>query len=271
MKNKKFKVGVIGLGGMANTVIETLTAVNNGNQPCEVVGALIRKKPDDISIHEKLPLFESVEQLLAAKPDVVVECASHSAVEKYGEEILKNGIRLILASVGALANDELYQKLKSAADSGNTFLFLPSGAIGGLDALSAAKISGLQHVKYIGRKPLAAWVGSPAEDQGILKGLKQAQCIFTGSAREAALLYPKNSNVAAAVALSGIGMDATEVELIADPHATENCHELEVFANSGDFKISLTGKSSSTNARTSSLAAYSLAKSVMNLNNAVVI
>ncbi len=173
--------------------------------------------------------------------------------------------------LNALADDELYRKLKAAADSGDTSLFLPAGAVGGLDALSAAKMSGLKRVRYTGRKPLAAWVGTPAETICDLLSLKKPHSLFVGTAREVALLYPKNSNVAAAVALAGIGMDTTEVELVADPDIDENFHEIEVFANSGSFKISLTSKSLPANARTSALAAYSMAKSVISLNNAIVI
>ena len=164
-----------------------------------------------------------------------------------------------------------YQQLKQAADDGNSCVYLPAGAIGGLDALSAAKISGLQRVRYTGRKPLSAWAGTPAEQEYALAKLTTAQQIFIGNARQVTSLYPKNSNVAATIALAGIGMDNTEVELIADPAATENCHEIEVFANSGSFKISLTGKSLSSNVRTSALAAYSMAKAVMNLNKAIVV
>jgi aspartate dehydrogenase len=270
MERDVFKVGIIGLGGMANTVVNTLKELSDDSRPCEVIGALVRD-PNKVSNNEELPLFDNITQLLNKNPDVIAECASHSAVEKYGEKILNSGTRLILASVGALANDELYQRLKQAANEGDTHLLLPSGAIGGLDALSAAKISGLQRVRYTGRKPLSAWIGTPAEDQCELQKLKQARSIFTGNARKASLLYPKNSNVAAVVALAGIGMDETEVELIADPYVTENCHQIEVFANSGNFKISLTGKALSANPRTSSLAAYSMAKSIMNLNDAIVI
>lgn len=271
MKSKTLRVGLIGLGSMAKTVADSFDTLNNEQRSNRIVGALVRKPTNRYSTSLNFPLFNNIEDLLREVPDVIIECASHSAVEKYGETILNHGITLILASIGALADDSLYNKLKTAANNGNGSLLLPAGAVGGLDALSAAKISGLKRVCYKGRKPPAAWKGTTADQLGNLMPLLKAKTLYSGNAREAALLYPMNSNVAATVALAGLGLDKTEVELIADPDIQENIHEIEVFANSGDFKITLSSKTLSNNTKTSALAAYSMAKSAMKLNDSIII
>ena len=135
---------------------------------------------------------------------------------------------------------------------------IPSGAVGGLDALASARLSGLASVRYSGRKPVAAWRGSRAEDAVDLDRIETATPFFHGSAREAALAYPQNANVAAAVALSGLGFDATRVTLIADPAAQGNQHLLEAEGAFGRFTFSVVGTALPDNPRTSSLAAYSL-------------
>jgi aspartate dehydrogenase len=117
--------------------------------------------------------------------------------------------------------------LRAAAALGGTHMRIPSGAVGGLDALAAARLGGLTSVTYVGRKPVAAWQGTKAEESVVLADISAATAVFEGTAREAALAYPQNANVAAAIALAGVGFDATRVTLIADPAARGNEHHIE--------------------------------------------
>ncbi len=139
---------------------------------------------------------------------------------------------------------------------------LPAGAIGGIDAIAAMRLGGLDAVRYRSRKPPAAWRGSPAEKVADLDKLTSRTVLYRGTAGEAALLYPQNANVAAAVALAGLGFDATEVELVADPEAPGNVHEIEAEGAAGRFAIQLQGKPSRTNPKTSALAALSVARAL---------
>ena len=109
------------------------------------------------------------------------------------------------------------------------------GAVGGLDILSAVKLSGLGHVVYTSRKPPSAWRGTPAEQTVDLDGLTKAHVFFEGDAAQAATAFPQNANVAATIALKGAGFAATKVQLIADPEVSGNVHELTVSGNSADF------------------------------------
>ena len=153
--------------------------------------------------------------------------------------------------------------MDSAARRGGARLLISGGAIGGLDVLSAARLSGLLSVEYIGRKPPAAWRGTAAEKSLDLSNIREETTFFRGTAREAAGAYPQNANVAAVVALAGLGFDATRVRLVADPGAARNIHVLEVKSHCVAFTIQLEGVPSPDNPRTSLTAGYSLAHTLL--------
>lgn len=209
--------------------------------------------------------------LIAAKPDLVVEVATHEGVKNGVLPCLTAGIPCVVVSVGALADAELETALRDAAKAGNTRLHLVPGAVGGIDALVAAKLSGLTDVTYTSRKPPRAWLGTPAEALMDLAALTEAQTFYEGSAREAATAYPKNANVAATVALAGAGMDATQVRMIADPAAPGNVHEVTVRSEALDFTIRLEGKPSPDNPKTSLSTVYSVARAILNAAGPVAI
>lgn len=191
--------------------------------------------------------------------DHMIDCAGHMALKSYGPDILRRGTDLTTVSIGALADPGLYRMLEQAAKDGHARLHLASGAIGALDCLRAARVGGLQNVIYIGRKPPQSWKGSPAETRLDLDNLNAgAEVHFDGSARDAATEYPKNANVAAAVALAGIGFDNTQVKLIADPDISENIHEIQAIGNFGQFSFEIRGQSLTDNRHSSALAAMSV-------------
>ena len=191
--------------------------------------------------------------------DHMIDCAGHAALKFHGPDILRSGTDLTTVSLGALADSDLFDGLEQAATEGRARLHLVSGAIGALDCLRAARVGGLQDVTYIGRKPPRSWKGSPAETKLDLDALTAgAETHFDGSARDAATEYPKNANVAAAVALAGIGFDDTQVKLIADPGVDENIHEVHATGEFGSFSFQVRGRSLPDNPRSSALAAMSV-------------
>lgn len=266
------RIALIGLGGMGKVVARELLKQQDGS--IELTGAIVAKEHIEdtrASLQLDVPVLDKLDDLLATKPDVIAECAGHAAVRDYAEGILESGVSMLVISTGALADDALYTRLARAAAENGSRLLLPAGAVGGIDALAAARLAGLEQVTYRARKPAAAWKGTPAEDSLDLDALAESHCFYRGSARQAALAYPKNSNVAATVALAGLGFDKTAVELVADPHTRENSHEIEVLASSGAFRIELAGKPLEESPKTSALAAYSVAKCLLDLESAVVI
>lgn len=203
--------------------------------------------------------------------DLLVECAGHAAIEQHVLPALAAGVPCVLASVGALSADGMVQRLEQAAVQGRTQVQLLPGAIGGIDALAAARVGGLEEVVYTGRKPPAAWKGTPAEQDCDLDALTDPHCIFDGNARQAAQLYPKNANVAATLSFAGIGLDRTRVQLYADPTVTENVHHVGARGAFGSFELTMRGKPLAANPKTSALTVFSVVRAVANRSRALAI
>jgi aspartate dehydrogenase len=263
------RVTLIGCGAIGASVLELL----HGDADVGVE-AVVVPRDGHARARELLgrwaPTARLVERLDGADtPALLVECAGHGAIEEHVLPALRRGVPCIVASIGALADDGLAQRIEAAARSGGTQVQLLSGAIGGIDALSAAQEGGLDAVVYTGRKPPQAWKGTPGQDVCDLDALTEAFCIFSGNAEQAAQLYPKNANVAATLALAGLGMQGTQVKLYADPAVSENIHHVQARGAFGEFELTMRGKPLAANPKTSALTVYSVARALLNRGRAV--
>lgn len=193
--------------------------------------------------------------------EIIVEAAGHEALAQYGVAALEQGSDLVIVSIGALAHDELWRDLQTAAKRSK--IILPAGAVAGIDALSAARRGGLEKVAYSARKPPASLSPSLPTDRETV--------VFEGNAREAALKFPKNANVAATIALAGVGFDDTRVRILADPVISENIHELSVQGAFGSFTMRIAGRPLPSNPKTSSLSAMSVLRCIENRQSAIVV
>ena len=261
------RIGILGLGAMGQQLVRRLCAEP---LPNAVLAVLARHGASPQPLAAQMDVFADVEALLRWEPDWVVECSGHEAVVNLVPTLLERGVDVVLASVGALADPDLRATLQAASHKGRATLSYVAGAIGGLDVLSAARNAGMQHVSYTGRKPPQAWMGSAAEQTCDLRRLDGAVSIFKGNAADAARLYPKNANVAAALALAGVGFDATRVELVADPSVSGNVHEIEAVGAFGRLTLRLDNQPLPDNPKTSWLAALSLEDAVRRKNFAPV-
>jgi aspartate dehydrogenase len=254
-------IAIIGCGAIGETVARYLADYEHIAIAVAIVEPGMESRARDV-YGKDIEIAHDVERV-STQVDIAADCAGHPALRQHGEAILSRGIDLVSVSSGALADADLQGRLAAAERAGGSHLHLVSGAIGALDALSAANVGRLTQVTYRGRKPPQGWRGSPAEAKLDLDALAKPTVHFSGSARNAALEYPKNANVAASVALAGVGLDDTTVELIADPGAERNTHEIVAEGDFGRFEFCIEGKSLPDNPRSSAIAAMSVVREIL--------
>jgi aspartate dehydrogenase len=260
------KLGLIGYGSIARSLIGMLP-----DEPAPQITVLVRPASLSKALQmqaENAPqptinFVTSRDALLASRLSLVVECAGHSAIVDHAEQIVAAGTDIVTASVGAFADASLHARVSNTAETNGAKLIIPTGAIGGLDLLHVLSANNAVHVTYRGIKPPAAWKGSPAEKRVNLDSLQERTVFFTGTGRAAALEFPKNANVVAALALAGAGFDDMTVELIADPKAQTNVHAYEVTSPLCSYKMEIENAANSGNARTSATTVLSILQEVM--------
>lgn len=252
---------MVGAGAIGTGVMHELRS-----DPAVRVAQLVVPMQDVARVRERFPacVVASSIDALPQRPQLMIECAGHRAVIEHVLPALRQGIDSVIVSIGALAQPGLPEQIEEAAHASGAHAILVAGAIGGIDAIAAARIGGLASVVYTGRKPPAGWKDTPAESKVDLAGLAEAAVVFEGSARDAARLYPKNANVAATVALAGLGLDRTAVRLIADPAVTRNIHHVRVTGTFGEMEVMLSGHPLPDNPKTSALTVYSAVRALRN-------
>jgi aspartate dehydrogenase len=196
--------------------------------------------------------------------DIAIECAPSSALERICRPMLEAGKQVMVLSAGALLPRPDLMEL--AKKHGGRIL-VPTGALLGLDAVSAAAEGNIHSVRMTTRKPPLGLKGAPWLEQNAIcvDNLTQAKRVFSGSAREAAAGFPANVNVVAALSLAGIGPDRTFIEIWADPSVTRNCHTIEVEADSARFSLSIENVPSD-NPKTGKIVALSVLAALRKLS-----
>jgi aspartate dehydrogenase len=251
---------LIGAGAIGSLVLQALA---EKRLPYDRAVVLVRRRRPEVEervAQAGAAIVEDVPQLLSARPAIVLEAAGHDAVRAYGLPILKAGLDLILMSIGALADESVRTPLEDAARQQGLRIWLPSGGVGGLDALAAARALGdLERVRHRTVKRPEGLRDAPyVVDQGLLREpLTEPMTLYRGPAREAARHFPQNVNIAAAVSLAGIGFDRTQVEVVADPDTPSSVHEIRAEGRFGAFTLRFENAMDPANPRTSRLAGLS--------------
>jgi aspartate dehydrogenase len=266
------RVGIIGGGTIARLLLHHIRSGEIGDgEVVAIVGRSHASKGSGLAAEFRVPFLIGVDDLLARQPDVVVEAASHEAVRAFVPPLLNAGVSLIVLSGGALADDALRETLGRAAAQHGGLLYVPSGGIGGLDALKAACIAGVDEVTIAVTKPAVAWKGIPyVERLGIdLDHLGAPTTLYEGPARAGVPHFPANVNIAAVLSLAGIGLDRTRLRVVADPKLVHNTHYIEVRGKTGNISIKLENVPSAENPKTALLACYSALAALRTLHSRV--
>jgi aspartate dehydrogenase len=265
-RNPLMRVGLIGLGAIGKSIAGLWSS--SCADHCRLIAACVRpyqRREAKEMLPRSTEVLAQVERMAELGLDVIIEAAGQEAVKECGAQLLRSGADLMVLSVGALADSALSAGLEDAASVGNCRILIPSGALAGFDGLrSLRQTQGLQSVTYISRKPPRAWLKTHAETSFDLRTLRSPTVLFDGCAREAARLYPKNANLAAAVALAGLGFEDTRVQLIADPETQENVGSLHIVASTGRLDLTIGGIGAASNPKTSALTAYSVIAALVN-------
>ncbi|MEW6644095.1 MAG: aspartate dehydrogenase [Pseudomonadota bacterium] len=260
VKKKPLRIAFVGWGAIARRAADLLAARNDD---ILVAGVATRRAPaSDRDLPVGARWLPSPDELRDLTPDLVVEAAGRGAVEPWGLASLRHARAFAVCSTSAFTDDALLRRLVAEAERWGSQILVPPGALGGLDALAAAGRLPLQRVTHRIVKPPAAWRGTAAEELIDLAALTAAQEFFTGTAREAAARFPANANVAVISALAGLGLDRTEVVLVADPAATQNSHHLSARGDFGSLHVVVENRPFAENPKTSELTALSLVRLV---------
>ena len=256
----------VAVGGFGAIGLQVARALDQGIPGLELVAVSARDHDKAAAklagFRQGVPVLPAGQ--LAEHADVVVECLPAAAFAELAEPAVAQGRRLVTVSCGVLLRR--WDLVEAAGRSGAQIL-VPSGALLGLDAVRAAAEGEIHSVRMVTRKPPTSLAGAPyLEEQGILlDGLAEARCIFRGTAREGALGFPANVNVAAALSLAGIGPDRTELEIWAAPALTRNTHRIQVDSDSARFEMQIENLPSEENPRTGKITALSVISTLRGL------
>ena len=234
---KPKRVGLIGAGAIGTVLAE---AVQRELVVCDelVVFDVDQQRAQNLKNKLQFPVkvVDSVETLLAQKPKVIVEAASQQAITEYFDKLLAADVDFIVMSTGALLN----------LDATSPRVHYPSGAIGGLDALSSATLAGVEEITLTTHKPPKA-LGKDNTEELI---------VYEGYAKEAARLFPREMNVAATLALT-VKPVKVKVQVVSDPKVKRNTHEINIKWRYGEMQMRFANDPHPDNPHTSALAAWS--------------
>jgi aspartate dehydrogenase len=251
--------------------------MNLGIIGCGAIGTDVAKAADEMVEIEKIFLFDidkKAEMKLCKnikkgtikpvkdflpKVDVVFEAASQKAVNKYAEVVLNAGKDLVLRSVGSLFDNEFKENLEKIAREKKCKIYLPSGAVCGIDGILSASIDMIDEVTLVTTK-------SP---KALGKNFDKRTVVFNGSARDAVKEFPMNINVAASLSLAGVGFDNTHVEIVADPVATRNSHKILAHGKFGRLRAEVENMPNPNNSKSSYMASLSAIATLKRIVNPI--
>lgn len=263
------KVGLIGCGAIGS---ELAIVIDSLKVNAELV-ALFDTYQDAVNrlanrLKTKPVIARNAEEFVANEMDIVVEAASQDAVRRYAKLVLESNHDLMIMSVGALLDSDIYNDLSSIAEKHDRKIYIPTGAIAGIDAIRSVRHL-LEEVTLTTTKSPRGLEGAPffKTHKIDLSRIKRARVIYQGNAEDAVKLFPANVNVAAALGLAGIGGKKTKVRIVADPKVKVNIHEITARGQFGEMRFQVKNIPSPTNPKTSYLAVLSAIECLRSICN----
>ncbi|ETP70392.1 aspartate dehydrogenase [Planococcus glaciei CHR43] len=253
-------IGIIGTGNIASYLLEQINHKQLANGRVTAIFGRNQEVGQRLSEDFEADFYTDLKSFLNLPLDIVVEAATVEAAGIYVKDVVASKKDLVVSSIGVFKNIAFLEELTALAESKGTQIFLPSGAIGGLDILQSAKAAGgLDRVQITTRKSPAS-LGIEADE---------ARVIFDGSAFEAVGKFPKNINVALVLAIAGIGVEKTKVRIIVDPDIEQNSHTIEAEGEFGRMQLQVENNPTPSNPKTSLLAALSILSVLQNKDRAL--
>lgn len=254
------RVALVGYGAINRRVAAMVRECLAGRVE---IAAVARRHVVNASVPPGARFLHDPAELHDVRPDLVIEAVNREAVGEWGEAALGVPRALIVCSTSAFTDQALLDRCRTVAANASSRLVISPGSIAGTEALAAAGLSGFGQLTHTIVKPPAGWRRTAAEGMVDLDALFRPTPFFTGSARQAAELFPANANVSVATALfSEHGLDATRVELVADPHSTTNRHLIAGTGNFGSISVEVDNQPFAENPRSSQLAALAIVRLV---------
>lgn len=264
MQHKGVRVAVAGLGAIGMRVAQALDRGEvDGCELTAVSAKNLERAAERTGGFHTRPAVRLLNEL-SEVADVIVECAPAALFAQVAGPAVKQGKTLLPLSVGALLQHP--ELTETAATTGGRII-VPTGAIIGLDTVRAMAVGEIHRVTLKTRKPPNGLVGAPflTENQIDISELQEPMCVFRGTARQAALGFPANVNVAAALALAGLGPDRTQVEVWADPTIDRNIQAVTISSDSGEAEMTMRNIPSDENPRTGRIVANSVIATLQRL------
>lgn len=256
------RVGLIGCGSIGTVIAKAIDDGMIGDVELVAVYDIVKEHAEKLvnELSKKPTIAEQANELIRRGDiQLVIEAASQEAVRQYGLRVLREDKNFMVMSTGALIDEDLFEQISSFAKKMGRKVYLPSGAIVGLDNVKSAAIGKIYEVTLTTRKPPLSFEGAPLiKARKIdLHAVKEPLLLYEGPAREAVKLFPSNVNVAASLSLAGVGADKTKVRIITDPSLKEITHEIHVRGEFGELETKTVNKPFPGNPKTSYIAALS--------------
>lgn len=253
-------IGIIGTGNIAAYLLEQVNGKKLADGRVIAVFGRNREVGTHLGDMFGIAFYTDLEKFLEEPLDIVVEASTMEAAALYLEDVVAHKKDLVVSSIGVFKDAGFLEQVKELAGTSGTQIFLPSGAIGGLDVLQSARASGgLEHVEITTQKSPES-LGLEASEERVL---------FEGSAFDAVEKFPKNVNVALVLAIAGIGAEKTLVRVIVDPAIEKNSHTIRAEGDFGRMQLQVENNPMPDNPKTSLLAALSILAVLQNRNQAV--